>query len=215
MSHIQLLDITHAANWWPEAQELLNEKGSGLLVRESADRCIKAGGSLLLGRVGGHVVGLAELAPVGDAAFEVRSLVTKGEASGRQSFVDSVMLHVHSLGGLKMTVPGEEVFDWTALPTAKEFMRENVRKLGKGEWAVIVYNDDESTMDFVVRTLMAICGHGAPLAWALMVRVHFEGSCVVALRRSKKAAEDIQALIEISAGCQRFPLKVTVERLPA
>lgn len=44
---------------------------------------------------------------------------------------------------------------------------------------IILYNDDVNTFDFVIETLMELCGHDALQAEQCAMLVHFTGKCGV------------------------------------
>ncbi|MFO8087089.1 MAG: ATP-dependent Clp protease adaptor ClpS [Bacteroidales bacterium] len=47
------------------------------------------------------------------------------------------------------------------------------------EYQLILYNDDVNTFDFVISTLMEVCGHDAEQAEQIAFIVHFKGKCTV------------------------------------
>jgi len=54
------------------------------------------------------------------------------------------------------------------------------------EYQLILYNDDVNTFDFVISTLMEVCGHDAEQAEQIAFIVHFKGQCTVKTGSYKK-----------------------------
>ena len=76
-------------------------------------------------------------------------------------------------------------------------------------FAVILHNDDYTTMDFVVELLTRIFHKSATDAAALMMQVHEEGASVVGVYTYDIAAtKKMQA--ELMADKHGFPLQITV-----
>lgn len=44
---------------------------------------------------------------------------------------------------------------------------------------LVVHNDDFNTFDFVIQTLMEVCGHEPEQAEQCTLIIHFNGKCVV------------------------------------
>jgi len=44
---------------------------------------------------------------------------------------------------------------------------------------LMVYNDDINTFDYVIKTLMEVCGHELPQATQCTYLIHYKGSCSV------------------------------------
>jgi ATP-dependent Clp protease adaptor protein ClpS len=51
-------------------------------------------------------------------------------------------------------------------------INENIREL-------ILFNDDVNTFDFVIETLISVCGHEPTQAEQCALVVHFNGKCAV------------------------------------
>jgi ATP-dependent Clp protease adapter protein ClpS len=227
----ELLDITHAPDWWPQAQDLLDSQGSAHKVEDLAGHCISHDGQLLAKRSGRRLDALVMACPSARTASLELSHVTSN--LGRQAaveFLNALTRYVTSEGHLEVHVgdefpegvlqacdyrsDGDDGYVWSALGRARELREHEVRRIGPGSWAVLLSNDEVTTFDFVTSTLMAACGYGYPLAWALAVCTHFEGRCVVAVRRKRDEAEDVRELIAMAATRANFPLVATVEQLP-
>ena len=76
---------------------------------------------------------------------------------------------------------------------------------------VLFYNDNFTTMDFVVRILMDIYHHKSNEAHALMMKIHQEGKAVVGTYPHSIAVTKKKITIEMARNFG-FPLKVTVEK---
>ena len=48
-----------------------------------------------------------------------------------------------------------------------------------GTYNIILYNDDVNTFDWVIDTLMQICGHDKEQAEQCTLIIHFKGKCAV------------------------------------
>lgn len=46
-------------------------------------------------------------------------------------------------------------------------------------WRLVLFNDDFNTFDFVIETLISICGHEPVQAEQCTLIVHFKGKCEV------------------------------------
>lgn len=46
-------------------------------------------------------------------------------------------------------------------------------------WSLIVWNDDVNTFDWVIDTLMTVCGHSLEQAQQCTLLVHYKGKCTV------------------------------------
>jgi ATP-dependent Clp protease adaptor protein ClpS len=75
---------------------------------------------------------------------------------------------------------------------------------------VIYMNDDVTTFDFVVETLTGIFGYAREGAEALTVRVHDDGSAVVATL-PYEMAEQKGIEVTVLARQHGFPLQVKIE----
>lgn len=77
---------------------------------------------------------------------------------------------------------------------------------------VIMHNDDETTMDFVVMVLQRIFRKTAEDAEVIMMKIHTEGAAVVGTY-SKDIATSKANYTETLARQEGFPLKLTVEEV--
>jgi len=77
-------------------------------------------------------------------------------------------------------------------------------------YKVIIYNDDYTTMDFVVEVLVSIFSKNVPEAVKIMFSVHKKGSGVAGIYSYDIAATKIKQAhnIAIKSG---YPLKLTME----
>ncbi len=76
------------------------------------------------------------------------------------------------------------------------------------KWAVILWNDDFTTMDFVVKVLREVFLKSEQEAESLMLRVHEEGQAVVGTYSYDLA----MSRTKLATGLARqagFPLKIT------
>lgn len=49
----------------------------------------------------------------------------------------------------------------------------------EGKASLIVHNDDVNTFDFVIETLIEVCGHDLVQAEQCTLIIHYKGKCVV------------------------------------
>jgi ATP-dependent Clp protease adaptor protein ClpS len=47
------------------------------------------------------------------------------------------------------------------------------------QYDLVVYNDDVNTFDFVIETLMEVCGHDQLQAEQCTLLIHYKGKCAV------------------------------------
>lgn len=96
----------------------------------------------------------------------------------------------------------------TAEPVQKVKVRENVKE--PSLYNVIFFNDDSTSMEFVIESLETIFGHSPERAYELTMKVHNEDSAVVATMpfeiAEQKSIETVQW-----ARKNKFPLQVKVE----
>ena len=78
------------------------------------------------------------------------------------------------------------------------------------EMKVVFYNDDSTTMDFVVEVLMCIFNKTEDEAKTLMMNVHENGSCVVGVY-AYDIAVSLSDVTKSIARKDGFPLRVEVE----
>lgn len=79
-------------------------------------------------------------------------------------------------------------------------------------YAVVMHNDNYTTMDFVVYVLMEIFAHDEAAAVRLMLQIHEQGQAIVAklpFEIAEMKADEVTELAEE----ENFPLLTTVEPL--
>lgn len=79
-------------------------------------------------------------------------------------------------------------------------------------YAIIMHNDDFTTMEFVVMVLMDVLGLDAETAYLLMLAIHKTGRAKVAVL-PKEIAEMKVATIDRLAAEHEYPLLTTLERM--
>lgn len=77
-------------------------------------------------------------------------------------------------------------------------------------YAVIIHNDDFTTMDFVVRILMEVFFKEQAEAEAMMLAVHHKGKAIVGVYSYDVALSKIQRATAM-ARAEGFPLRLTCE----
>ena len=55
----------------------------------------------------------------------------------------------------------------------------NTQELNENTRELILFNDDVNTFDFVIETLIDVCGHEANQAEQCALIVHYNGKCAV------------------------------------
>jgi ATP-dependent Clp protease adaptor protein ClpS len=75
---------------------------------------------------------------------------------------------------------------------------------------VVYVNDNVTTMEFVVDTLMGIFGHTYESAEALTMQVHEAGAAIVATLPYELAEQKSVEVVTLARKC-KFPLQVRVE----
>lgn len=75
---------------------------------------------------------------------------------------------------------------------------------------VVMHNDDETTMDFVVKILVDVFHKTKEEASSLMIQVHFNGKAVVGTYYRDIAKSKVIMATRL-ARKNRFPLRFTVE----
>ncbi len=78
------------------------------------------------------------------------------------------------------------------------------------KYAVLLHNDDYTTMEFVIEVLVEDFRRSQPEAMDLMLRVHHEGKAVAGIY-SFEIAESKVAKVTDKARKAGFPLKLTLE----
>ena len=86
-------------------------------------------------------------------------------------------------------------------------------------YAVVVFNDEEHTFEYVIETLMKVFGYPQEKSYSLTLQIHNEGKAIVwsgsrevaELKRDqiRSAGPDFYAGKKVD-----FPLRVTIEPLP-
>ena len=89
--------------------------------------------------------------------------------------------------------------------------RKKTSKIDPPRYKVIMHNDDETTMDFVVEVLMHIFFHNEATANTLMLKIHNEGSAIVGVYDYDTALSKVFK-VKMKADEQNFPLELTVEK---
>lgn len=79
-------------------------------------------------------------------------------------------------------------------------------------YAVIMHNDDYTTMEFVVYVLVEIFDHDIDAAYRLMMQIHHEGRAVVAILPFDIAEMKVDEVNEL-AEQEQYPLLTTIEKL--
>ena len=77
-------------------------------------------------------------------------------------------------------------------------------------YKVIIYNDDFTTMDFVVRILMQVFFKSEAEAETLMLQVHHGGKAVVGIYSYDVATSKVRKATDMARE-SGFPLRLTVE----
>ena len=88
---------------------------------------------------------------------------------------------------------------------------ERTRLRPPHSYLVIMHNDDETTMDFVVDVLMQIFRLNYQQSMKVMLKVHKEGQCIVAKYRSLDMAQTKVRRAVQAAEEAGFPLKFSIE----
>ena len=88
---------------------------------------------------------------------------------------------------------------------------ERTRLRPPHSYLVIMHNDDETTMDFVVDVLMQIFRLNYQQSMKVMLKVHKEGQCTVAKYRSLDMAQTKVRRAVQAAEEAGFPLKFSIE----
>ena len=97
------------------------------------------------------------------------------------------------------------------MPKEKTFVREkeNTNLREPRRYKVVLYNDDFTTMEFVVMLLMTVFNKGEAEAETLMLQVHHSGQAVVGVYSLDIAATKVQKATQMAdeAG---FPLRIVL-----
>lgn len=77
-------------------------------------------------------------------------------------------------------------------------------------YAIIMHNDDYTTMEFVVAVLMGELNHSPDDAYDLMLQIHHQGLAKVATLPKEIAETKVQRITTLAESYE-FPLLVTME----
>ncbi|MFZ1528705.1 MAG: ATP-dependent Clp protease adaptor ClpS [Ferruginibacter sp.] len=75
-------------------------------------------------------------------------------------------------------------------PFTSPEQEESVLTLDAPVYSLIVWNDEVNTFDWVIETLMQVCGHSPEQAEQCTILIHFKGKCAV----KKGNYEDLEPL---------------------
>lgn len=89
---------------------------------------------------------------------------------------------------------------------------EKIKKTTKipSKYAVIILNDDQTPMDWVIEILQIIFKYNKDVAEELVMKIHHEGSAIVGTYSYEIAEQKSIETVDLSRG-QGFPLQVKVE----
>jgi len=79
------------------------------------------------------------------------------------------------------------------------------------KYSVIYFNDDKTSMDFVVVSLVDVFGYGLDTAMNITMQIHEKGSGSVKSGLSKEIAVHLRNLVLSKARAEGFPLVVEIE----
>jgi ATP-dependent Clp protease adapter protein ClpS len=111
-------------------------------------------------------------------------------------------------------VPGAKYYELTWTAFAAQCVADARELAGQGPFLLVLYNDDETTMEFVFTVLQELAGMPQKLAWAIMHLVHETGQQGARRYSTLAEASRVCDAITMAAREEGFPLKVTVERTP-
>jgi len=100
----------------------------------------------------------------------------------------------------------------TAAPDLREKIKPKTDLSPPPMYSVIYVNDEVTTMEFVVASLMEVFGHSDDDAMNLCTKVHTDGSAVVAIL-PYEIAEQKGVEVTVLARNQGFPLLVRLEQV--
>jgi ATP-dependent Clp protease adaptor protein ClpS len=89
-------------------------------------------------------------------------------------------------------------------------IKPDLRLAEPRNYKVIYHNDDVTTMEFVVGSLVVHFNHNAESALEITTRIHQEGSAVVAVL-PHELAEQKGIEVRLDAHSKGFPLTVKIE----
>ena len=87
---------------------------------------------------------------------------------------------------------------------------EHIKLKEPGVWDVILYNDDVTTMDFVIESLITVFNHSPEVAVELTNKIHEEGSGVAAVLPYEMAEQKGVEVTHLARN-NGFPLTVKLE----
>lgn len=90
--------------------------------------------------------------------------------------------------------------------------RTGYKSIYPSQYDVIIHNDDQTTMEFVIHILMSIFGKSQQAAFDLMMQVHLHESGVAGTY-FKDIAETKAEKARREARENGFPLRLTVEKV--
>lgn len=95
-----------------------------------------------------------------------------------------------------------------AEPTVKNEVQSSVRE--PSLYKVVYLNDNHTSFDFVIETLMGIFEYDIEMASRIAMDVHEQGSAVVAILPFEMAEQKTQEVLQL-AKQQNFPLNAFIE----
>lgn len=99
------------------------------------------------------------------------------------------------------------------MATATEtIIKPNMNLKEPSQYNVIYMNDEITTMEFVVRSLVEVFGYTPETAMTLTLQVHEEGSAIVATL-PHEVAEQKGAEVTLMARNNGFPLEVKLQQV--
>jgi ATP-dependent Clp protease adapter protein ClpS len=78
-------------------------------------------------------------------------------------------------------------------------------------YSVFYFNDDKTSMDFVVISLVEVFGYGLDVAMNITQQIHEQGSGAVKSGISKELATHLRNLVISKARAEGFPLTVEIQ----
>ena len=90
----------------------------------------------------------------------------------------------------------------TINPEVEELVLEETETQKDSNKNLILYNDDFNTFDFVIESLIKVCGHDTIQAEQCTFLVHYAGKCAVKTSSYKKLKPLREALVERGLSAQ-------------
>jgi len=75
-------------------------------------------------------------------------------------------------------------------------IEEEILRAVKKQNQIIIYNDDFNTFDFVIDTLIKVCGHEPLQAEQCTLMIHYNGKCSVKMGEYKKLQPLCENILE-------------------